>query len=144
MAEQTDLGPARTEPGPRTARRAARGAHARPEEPAHGSFWRELPILLLVAFGLAFLIKTFVVQAFYIPSGSMENTLQVGDRVLVNKVVYHVRSIERGDVVVFNGVDSFTPEVSVQEPEGPVAEVVTWFGRAFGFAQQVIGHIGPR
>jgi signal peptidase I len=152
MTDPPDHGPARTEPGPRTAARAGRGAHARPEEPSHGSFWRELPILLLVAFGLAFLIKTFVVQAFFIPSGSMEDTLQVGDRVLVNKVVYHLRDIERGDVVVFNGVDSFTPEVAVVEPEGPVAAVLTWFGRAFGFAppderdfvKRVIGVGGDR
>ena len=100
----------------------------------HGSFWKEVPILLLVAFGLAFLVKTFLVQAFYIPSGSMENTLQVGDRVLVNKVVYHLRPIERGDVVVFNGVDSFTPEVRIAEPSGPVAATFTWLGRTFGFA----------
>ncbi|MHB8451997.1 MAG: signal peptidase I [Mycobacteriales bacterium] len=67
-----------------------------------GSFLRELPILLLVAVGLALLIKTFLVQAFYIPSGSMEQTLHIGDRVLVNKLVYHLRSIHRGEIVVFN------------------------------------------
>jgi signal peptidase I len=49
----------------------------------------------------ALLIKTFVFQAFFIPSGSMEPTLQVGDRVLVNKVSYHVHSVHRGDIVVF-------------------------------------------
>ena len=48
-------------------------------------------MLLVVAFLLAFLVKTFVAQPFYIPSGSMEHTLLVGDRVLVNKVVYHLR-----------------------------------------------------
>ncbi len=140
MADQTDLGPARPEPadpGPRS--RPSAGRHARVEvepevEHHHGSFWKELPILLLVAFGLAFLVKTFVVQAFYIPSGSMEQTLQVGDRVLVNKVVYKTRDIERGDVVVFNGVDSFTPEVEIAEPTDLVPKVVTWFGRTFGFA----------
>src|SRR5262249_33480997 len=54
------------------------------------AFLRELPVLLLVAFLLALLIKTFLVQAFYIPSESMEPTLNVGDRVLVNKVSYHL------------------------------------------------------
>ncbi|MFN8158302.1 MAG: signal peptidase I [Candidatus Nanopelagicales bacterium] len=88
----------------------------------------------VIAFGLAFLVKTFVVQAFYIPSGSMENTLQVGDRVLVNKVVYHLRLIERGDIVVFNGVDSFTPGVRIAEPSGRIAQTFTWLGRTFGFA----------
>jgi signal peptidase I len=94
----------------------------------------ELPVLLLLAFGLAFLIKTFVVQAFFIPSGSMEQTLQIGDRVLVNKVVYHTRGIQRGDVVVFNGVDSFTPEVQITPPTDAGGRVVEWFGRTFGFA----------
>ena len=58
-------------------------------------FLRELPILLLIAFLLALLIKTFLVQAFYIPSESMVPTLQTGDRVLVNKVVYHLHSPRR-------------------------------------------------
>lgn len=67
-----------------------------------GSLARELPVLLVVAVGLALLIKTFLVQAFYIPSGSMERTLLIGDRVLVNKLVYHLRSIHRGEIVVFD------------------------------------------
>jgi signal peptidase I len=87
-----------------------------------------------IALAIAFLVKTFVVQAFYIPSGSMQETLQIGDRVLVNKVVYHTRDIGRGDVVVFNGVDSFTPEVQITEPTDPLGKVVDWFGRTFGFA----------
>jgi signal peptidase I len=62
---------------------------------------RELPVLLLVAFLLALLIKSFVVQAFYIPSESMTNTLKVGDRVLVNKLVYHLHPPRRGDIIVF-------------------------------------------
>lgn len=80
------------------------------ERPRRRSLLRELPVLILVALALALLIKAFVVQAFFIPSASMENTLQVGDRVLVNKVVYHLRDIQRGDVVVFDGVDSFQAE----------------------------------
>jgi signal peptidase I len=64
----------------------------------------------------------------------MQKTLEIGDRVLVNKVVYHLRPIARGDVVVFNGVDSFTPEVSIVEPTDPAGKVVDWFGRTFGFA----------
>ncbi|MDP8956055.1 MAG: signal peptidase I [Actinomycetota bacterium] len=65
------------------------------------AFLRELPVLLLIALGLALLIKTFLVQAFYIPSESMEPSLGVGDRVLVNKVVYHLHPPRRGDVIVF-------------------------------------------
>jgi signal peptidase I len=67
------------------------------------SFWRELPVLVVVAVGLALLIKSFFLQAFYIPSGSMQNTLAIGDRVLVNKLVYDFRNPHRGEIVVFNG-----------------------------------------
>ncbi len=73
------------------------------------SFWRELPVLFVIALVIALLIKSFVVQAFYIPSSSMENTLDIGDKVLVNKLVYHFRSIEPGDIAVFNGVGSWDP-----------------------------------
>jgi len=66
------------------------------------SFWRELPILVIVALIVAVLIKTFLVQAFYIPSGSMQETLTVGDRVMVNKLSYVFGSPDRGDVVVFD------------------------------------------
>lgn len=72
--------------------------------------WQELPLLLVVAFCLAVLIRTFLVQAFFIPSGSMENTLLVGDRVLVNKVVYDMRDPLRGEIVVFRGTDNWAPE----------------------------------
>jgi len=76
-------------------------AAAKPPEKSR-SFWRELPILIVVALVIALVIKSFVVQAFYIPSSSMENTLDIGDKVLVNKLVYHFRSIKPGDIIVFN------------------------------------------
>jgi signal peptidase I len=79
------------------------------------SFWRELPVLIVVALAIALLIKTFVVQAFYIPSSSMEDTLLIGDKVLVNKVVYHLRPIRPGDVIVFDGAGSWDP-VQPAEP----------------------------
>ncbi|MER7889586.1 signal peptidase I [Micromonospora sp. NPDC094482] len=65
------------------------------------SFWKELPILLGVAILVAVLVRAFVLQTFFIPSPSMENTLQIDDRVLVNKLVYDFRSPHRGEVVVF-------------------------------------------
>ena len=71
------------------------------------SFWRELPVLVIVALVLALIIKSFAIQAFFIPSGSMQNTLEIGDRVLVNKVVYHLRPIHRGDIIVFDGTGSW-------------------------------------
>jgi signal peptidase I len=66
-----------------------------------GSFWRELPILLGVAILVAVLVRAFVLQTFYIPSPSMEHTLNVLDRVLVNKLVYDFRDPRRGEIVVF-------------------------------------------
>ncbi|KHD73183.1 signal peptidase I [Actinoplanes utahensis] len=74
--------------------------------------WQELPLLLIVAFCLAVLIRTFLVQAFYIPSGSMQSTLEIKDRVLVNKVVYDMRDPLRGEIVVFRGTDNWAPETT--------------------------------
>jgi signal peptidase I len=116
-----------------------------------GSFWKELPVLVGVALVLALVIKAFAVQAFYIPSQSMENTLKVGDRVLVNKVVYHTRDIKRGDVVVFNGLDSWDPEVQYATPKNPVSRLLRAIGSAFGvvpgekdYIKRVIGVPGDR
>ncbi|HLL67091.1 MAG TPA: signal peptidase I [Micromonosporaceae bacterium] len=72
--------------------------------------WQELPLLLIVAFCLAVLIRTFLLQAFFIPSGSMQETLAIGDRVLVNKIVYDIREPLRGEVLVFKGTDNWAPE----------------------------------
>lgn len=65
------------------------------------SLLHELPLLLAVAFVIAFLVKTFVAQAFFIPSESMVHTLEVGDRVLVSRMSYKLHEPRRGDVVVF-------------------------------------------
>jgi signal peptidase I len=78
--------------------------------PRKGSLLRELPILVIVALAVSLVIKSFLVQFFYIPSGSMENTLQVNDRVAVNKVPFISKSINRGDVVVFRDPDNWLPE----------------------------------
>jgi signal peptidase I len=85
------------------------GAHRRRPK-RRRSFWRELPVLIVVALVLALLIKSFVIQAFFIPSSSMENTLEINDRVLINKIVYHLRPIHRGDIVVFDGTGSWDPD----------------------------------
>ena len=76
-----------------------------------GSLLKELPILVVVALVVSLFIKSFLVQFFYIPSGSMENTLQVKDRVAVNKVPFISKSIERGDVIVFRDPDNWLPEI---------------------------------
>jgi signal peptidase I len=83
----------------------------------HRSFWKELPVLIAAALVLALLVKTYVVQAFFIPSSSMEDTLDIGDRILVNKLVYHFRDIHRGDIVVFSGDGSWlSPSPSSPDP----------------------------
>ena len=73
------------------------------------SLARELPILLVIALVIALVLKTFVVEAFVIPSGSMQDTLELGDKILVNKLVYHFRPIRPGDIVVFDGTGSWDP-----------------------------------
>ncbi len=109
-ASTGDGGPAADKSAP-----AARPAKKR-------SFWRELLTIVVAAAALTLLVKAFVVQVYRIPSASMENTLQIGDRVLVNKLVYHFRGIARGDIVVFSGQDSWGPDAPT--PSGdPVIRV---------------------
>src|SRR5437588_784359 len=100
------------------------------------SFWREFPILVVIALLLAVVIKTYAIQAFFIPSGSMENTLKINDRVLVNKIVYDIRGIHRGDIVVFNGNGSWAPG-SVPTKSNFIVEFGRGFASMFGF-----GHPG--
>jgi signal peptidase I len=109
------------------------------------SFWKELPFLVLIALVLALLIKTFLVQAFYIPSASMELTLSGGpyngkthpfDRVLVNKLIYRIRDIHRGEIVVFKGPKSWQdqPEFVSHAPSNPVGRFFHDIGSAIGVA----------
>jgi signal peptidase I len=61
----------------------------------------EWVVILLIAVLVAFVLRTFVIQTFFIPSASMTPTLQVGDRIVVNKLSYHLHSVHRGDIIVF-------------------------------------------
>ena len=88
-----------------------------------GSFLREIPALLVVAVIVSLLIKTFVVQFFYIPSGSMENTLQVNDRVAVNRVPFISREIHRGDVVVFHDPNNWLPTIDETSQNKVIAKL---------------------
>ena len=77
------------------------------QEPERGTkrsrpFWIEVPLLIVVALVIAVVIKTFLVQAFFIPSGSMEETLTINDRILVNKLAFRFDDPNRFDVVVFD------------------------------------------
>ena len=77
---------------------------AGPEEPSGSgawSFFKELPFLIVGALIVAVLVKSFLIQVFWIPSESMLDTLQIGDRVIVNKLSYRIGEPGRGDVVVF-------------------------------------------
>jgi signal peptidase I len=119
---------------------------------AKGSFFQELPFLFVVALGLALLIKAFLVQAFYIPSASMQQTLDLRDRVLVNKLVYDFRDIRRGEIVVFDGLDSFTPENEILPPRNTTERVLRAVSGVVGigtpgekdFIKRVIGVPGDR
>ncbi|MEO6204798.1 MAG: signal peptidase I [Mycobacteriales bacterium] len=119
--------------------------------------WREVPLLIVLALVLAIVAKTFFIQAFFIPSGSMEQTLHGcpgcnGDRVLVNKVIYDVRDIHRGEIVVFNGVDSFDSESPDVPPGNVVQEALRGVSRLLGlgapgekdYIKRVIGLPGDR
>ena len=113
--------------------------------------WWDIPVTIAVALGVVLLITTFLVKPFSIPSGSMENTLQVGDRVLVNRAVFKVRDVERGDVVVFDGSGSFVPP-QVAPDRDPITGALVWVGQSFGlvapdstdFIKRVIGTGGDR
>lgn len=91
------------------------------------SFWKELPILLGIALLLALVIKTFFVQAFSIPSDSMQNTLQAGDRVLVDKLTpWFGSEPQRGEVVVFHDPGGWLPG-KAEEPNA-VQKVLSFVG----------------
>ena len=108
-------------------------------------FVGELPGLIVMAFVLALLIKTFLVQAFFIPSGSMEPTLLPGDRVLVLKVPYYFGDPQRGDIIVFED-----PDPSKKPDRGVVGGFFHWMFEGLGvqrpdsedFIKRVIGTPG--
>lgn len=74
------------------------------------NFWQEMFKTLALAGLLAFGIRTFIAEARYIPSGSMEPTLQINDHLMIEKVSYHLQKPERGDIVVFNPTDALKQE----------------------------------
>jgi signal peptidase I len=115
---------------PDSIERLRNDARARGErKDAARSFWRELPILVVVALVVAVVIKTFLVQAFYIPSASMRDTLLEGDRVMVNKLAYRFGEPARGDVIVFD-----SPLVPHNEGESFLGAVVRNIGEALGIS----------
>ncbi|MDQ3932736.1 MAG: signal peptidase I [Actinomycetota bacterium] len=104
---------------------------------------------MLVAFALAFALRTFVVQVFYIPSSSMEPTLMVDDRILVDKITYRFRDLQRGEIVVFEG-DELAP--IGDQARGPLEKVLHGVAQLIGIApanardyvKRVVGLPGDR
>ena len=88
-----------------------------------GSFLRELPVIIIAALVVSIIVKTFLIHFFYIPSGSMENTLQVGDRIAVNKFGALFTDIKRGEVVVFGDPDNWLGSSAESEDSGVGAVV---------------------
>lgn len=140
-----DAGDRPAEPDPATAEAAADTGDDPRQDRGNGagSFLRELPVLLLIAFVLAFLLRTFVLQVFFIPSTSMAPTLEIDDRIVVEKLTYLVRDPRRGEVVVFEGEN--VEDVAVDQSTG--ARVVRGIGQFLGvvpanardFVKRVIG-----
>jgi signal peptidase I len=118
-----------------------RSAGPDPEQPRQGrSLLVELPVLIVVALVIALVIKSFVVQAFFIPTGSMQNTLGIGDKVLVNKLVYHFRSIEPGDIVVFDGDGTWNAAPAQSSGGRPVARLYDdTLGKLFSSVRDLFG-----
>jgi len=93
------------------------------------AFWKELPVLIVVALVVAVLIKTFLVQAFFIPSASMRDTLLEGDRVMVNKLAFRFGEPGHGDVIVFD-----SPLEDLSDGEGFLSAVVRNIGESLGLS----------
>ncbi|MEQ0558811.1 signal peptidase I [Amycolatopsis sp. NEAU-NG30] len=127
---------------PRLSRSEERGgSHRRRAKPAKKrSFWKELPILLVIALVLTILIQTFLAKVFMIPSGSMEATLHGcpgchGDRILVDRVTYDFTEPSPGDVIVFKGPPAWVNnEVSEPESSNFVVRALQGLGSLVGFA----------
>jgi signal peptidase I len=126
--------PAEHAPEPTRAHRGGGGA---------SSFLRELPVLLLIAFVLAFLLRTFVLQVFYIPSSSMEPTLQINDRMVVEKITYRFREPRRGEIAVFEGDNMCGPPAGESGAQRVIRGVGQFIGivpaSARDFVKRVIG-----
>ncbi|AWB89611.1 signal peptidase I [Salinibacterium hongtaonis] len=96
-------------------------------------FLRDLLIIFIAAIIISVGIKTFLVRSFYIPSSSMENTLQVNDRIIVNQLVPGMVELERGDIVVFRDPGGWLTQVP-EETRPPLVEALDWFLALIGFS----------
>lgn len=108
-----------------------------PKTPLQGFlfFVRDVVVILLVALLVSFVVKTFLIRSFYIPSASMEQTLQINDRVIVNELVPGVMPIQRGDVIVFKDPGGWLLS-SAPVDNGFVGNAVEWVLSLVGLASQ--------
>lgn len=115
--DDADTGERTTDKRPRTHRRKLTGWRA---------FLRDVALILVAAVVISFLIKTFLIRSFYIPSQSMEDTLHINDRIIVNELVPDLMPIERGDIVVFRDPGGWlAPQPEVEQ--NPVIAAIDWF-----------------
>ncbi len=125
----TDLGPGPHAKAPRDIRDTWR----RLKKNIFVSFFIDLIVIVATALVLSLLVKTFLIRSFFIPSGSMLETLQIQDRIIVNELVPDVIPIERGDVVVFKDPGNWLGTIA--QPEQNFFQATgEWFLSAFGFA----------
>lgn len=137
---------------------AAGGASAPESQPPRSRgrsfllFLRDVVVIVAAALIISFLIKTFLIRSFYIPSGSMQSTLQVDDRIIVNQLVPEVVPISRGDIVVFRDPGGWLP-VRIEQPQAPLDAVGDWVLQVIGLStsdsdehlvKRVIGLPGDR
>lgn len=152
------------EPADEQARQNLRARHVKPEKPGADddgtlggrvgrqawAWGKELLTIVVIAVVLSFLIKTFLFRAFFIPSGSMENTLQIQDRIFVNLLVPQPFALKRGDIVVFKDTQGWLKETPADDsPVGWIGKAATFIGLAPDNSQQhlvkrVIGLPGDR
>ncbi|GAB3616825.1 signal peptidase I [Okibacterium endophyticum] len=96
-------------------------------------FLRDILVIFVIALVVSFVIKTFLVRSFYIPSSSMEHTLEINDRILVNQLVPDLIGVERGDVVVFRDPGGWLP-VQPKAQQSPFVVGAEWVLSLFGLS----------
>ena len=116
-------------------RHTRKGSDTRSRSRSVKIFIRDIFIIFLAAIVISVGIKAFLIRSFYIPSGSMENTLQINDRIIVNELVPRFVSVERGDVVVFRDPGGWlSPRVQVEQ---------NWFVASVDWLLSVVGLSAP-
>lgn len=123
----TDLGPSPRNKAPRTLRQRLRRA----KKNIFVSFFVDILVIVATALVLSLLVKTFLVRSFFIPSGSMESTLMIDDRIIVNELVPDVMGLQRGDVVVFQDPGNWLGVPSSIE-RNPIEQIGDFFLSSFG------------